>query len=108
MIARERASLFAGEDDADFDVSGFRPAPPRPAPRPEEIAAVSDAIGFRSREPGPPKRPVRTGRSVQFNLKATQGTVELFRRLSEEQGWSLAVTLEKALDALERELAAQG
>ena len=107
MTARERASIFAGEDEVDFDISGFEPASPRPASRPAEVAALSDAAGFRSREPRPPKRPTRTGRSVQFNLKASQETIELFRRLSNAQGWSLAVTLEKALEALQRELAAR-
>ena len=109
MTRRERASIFAGGDDeADFDISDFKPSAPRLAPRPAEVAAISDAVGFRSREPGRPRRLARTGRSVQFNLKATPETIELFRQISDKRGWSLAVTLERALEALERELAKGG
>jgi hypothetical protein len=104
MTTRERASIFVDDDEADFDVTGFKPTPPRAAPPPADIAAVSNALGFQSREAAPPKRPLRTGRSVQFNLKASPETIELFRRISEAQGWPLAVTLERALDALDREL----
>src|SRR3712207_2929479 len=104
MTTRERASIFVDNDEADFDVTGFKPTPPRAAPPPADIAAVSSALGFQSREAVPPKRPLRTGRSVQFNLKASPETIDLFRRISETQGWSLAVTLERALNALDREL----
>jgi hypothetical protein len=107
MTSRERASIFIEDDEADFDVTSFRPTPPRDAPRPADVAAVSDALGFQSREGAPRKRPLRTGRSVQFNLKASPETIELFRRISETQGWSLAVTLEQALNALDRELSQQ-
>jgi hypothetical protein len=103
-MARERASIFATDDEADFDVSGFTPISPRATPRPAAVAAVSSAAGFRSREPGPPKRVSRTGRSVQFNLKATPETIESFRQISNQQGWPLAVTLERAVEALDREL----
>jgi hypothetical protein len=107
MTSSERASIFTGEEEATFDLTGFKPVPPaRGAPRPADIAAVSTTLGFRSREAAPQRRPLRTGRSVQFNLKASPETIELFRRISEAQGWSLAVTLERALDALDRELRA--
>jgi hypothetical protein len=108
MMSRERASIFSGEDEPDFDISGFVPAGPKPAPERHEVAAVSDAAGFRSRGPVQPKRISRTGRSVQFNLKATPETIDLFRAISDRQGWSLAITLERALAALERELTERG
>ncbi len=107
-MSQKRASIFAGDDEPDFDISGFAPATPRPAPERQAVAAVSDAVGFRSREPVQLKRTPRSGRNVQFNLKATPETIELFRALSERQGWSLAITLERALAALERELADNG
>jgi hypothetical protein len=103
-MARERAPIISSDDHADFDVSDFRPATPRPAARPAAIAVVSSEAGFQSREAVPPKRISRTGRNVQFNLKATPETIELFRQISDRQGWPLAVTLERALEALEREL----
>jgi hypothetical protein len=104
MTSRERASIFAEDAGVDFDVSGFSPAPPRSAPRPSEVAAVSTELGFQSRQATAARRVARTGRSVQFNLKASPETIDLFRQISESQGWSLAVTLERALDALSRDL----
>ena len=44
---------------------------------------------------------------MQLNIKATQDTVDLFYRLTDAQGWVLGETLERALEALERELAAK-
>jgi transposase len=49
----------------------------------------------------------RTTDIMQLNIKATQDTVDLFYRLTDSQGWSLGETLERALEALERELTAQ-
>jgi hypothetical protein len=46
----------------------------------------------------------RTGRNVQFNLKASQETVDAFYAISDSQGWVLGETLEHALAALQREL----
>ncbi len=48
----------------------------------------------------------RTGRNVQFNIKATTETIERFARLSDAQGWVFGETLMHALDALEARLAA--
>ena len=44
---------------------------------------------------------------MQLNIKATQDTVDLFYRLTDNQGWVLGETLERALEALQRELAAK-
>ncbi len=109
-----RASIF---EEPDIDVSGFapRPAPDTTAPRAEQVREVSEAAKFRSREPKaahPEKQPpakreqrrYRTGRNVQFNVKASQNTVDAFYAISDRQGWVLGETLEHALAALEREL----
>lgn len=110
-MAGTRASIF-GEVEPDFDVSDFAPASrqskPEAPPR-EAVAAVSDAAGFHRRDPAPPiaspnRRVWRTGRNVQFNVKATPETVERFKAISDDHGWPLAVTLEHAISALEREL----
>jgi hypothetical protein len=119
-----RASIFA---DDDLDVSDFAPkaGPDKSAPMPEEVRAVAEAARFRSREPALPQVPLaaplappplapplakrvprryRTGRNVQFNVKASQDTVDAFYAISDTNGWVLGETLEHALAALQREL----
>lgn len=106
-----RASIF---DEDDLDVSGFRPktGPDTSAPLPEQVRAVAAAANFRSREATLPltatvrrePRRHRTGRNVQFNMKASQDTVDAFYAISDSQGWVLGETLEHALQALQRML----
>ena len=111
---KPRASIF--EDGLDVDVSDFlvkRRLDDR-APPQEQVRAVAEAVNFRSREASPvpansPKKRAgrvhRTGRNVQFNIKASQETVEAFYALTEEHpGWVLGYTLERAIAALKREL----
>jgi hypothetical protein len=111
-MAATRASIF---EEPEIDVSGFvpKPAPDATAPRADEVREVSEAAKFRSREPRAPEpqaatkreqRRHRTGRNVQFNVKASQGTVDAFYAITDRQGWVLGETLEHALAALEREL----
>ena len=118
-MSNARAGLFEAADD--LDVSDFAPKKPEPGARPaaaEEVRAVSEASSFRSREPtaripAPPKRArreprlYRTGRNIQFNVKARQETVDSFYEISDQEGWVLGETLERALEALKRELARQ-
>lgn len=107
-MSTPRASIF---DSDDLDVSGFAPrtGPDASAPLAEQVRAVAEAAQFRSREqPAPaPKRVQRrhrTGRNVQFNVKASQETVDAFYAISDSKGWVLGETLEHALAALKREL----
>ena len=51
----KRAGLFEDE----LDVSGFAPKPPA---RAEQVKAVAEEAGFRSRGPVPPPSPPRAGR----------------------------------------------
>ena len=113
-----RASIFDEGADRDLDLTGFEPKKARaerPAESPEKVRALSEANHFPSRAPAGPQPPGntplrrgrRTGRNMQLNIKATQDTVDLFYRLTDSQGWVLGETLERALEALERELAAQ-
>ena len=113
-----RASIFDEGADHDLDLSGFEPKkvrPERPPELPEKVRALSEANNFPSRAPArsqPPDHPPmrrgrRTGRNMQLNIKATQDTVDLFYRLTDNQGWVLGETLERALEALQRELAAK-
>lgn len=111
-----RASIFDEGADQDLDLSGFEPKkvrPERPPESPEKVRALSEANNFPSRAPARPQPPDhpplrrgrRTGRNMQLIIKATQDTVDLFYRLTDNQGWVLGETLERALEALQRELA---
>jgi hypothetical protein len=114
-MSNPRASIFA---DDDLDVSDFVPkaGPDKSAPMAEQVKAVAEEARFRSREPAllPPPIPkriprrYRTGRNVQFNLKASQDTVDAFYAISDSKGWVLGETLEHALAALQRELDKNG
>jgi hypothetical protein len=108
-MTTERASIFGV--DGDFDVSGFAPQKPRSdAPR-ERIRQVSEASEFRSREPdrAPPladveQRRYRTGRNIHLNIKVRAETRTRFYRIADDKGWVLGETLERAVEALEREI----
>lgn len=113
-MSNQRASIF---DDAELDVSDFAPksGPDKSAPPQEQVRAVAVEANFRSREAPEallnttrrkPRRH-RTGRNIQFNVKASQETVDTFYAISERQGWVLGETLEHALEALQRELKKQ-
>lgn len=100
----ERAGLF--EDD--FDVSGFMPKKPTPEPQAEAVRAVSESASFTSREPIQSKKKTdrrhRTGRNEQLNVKVTAKTLQLFYNITDTQNWVQGETIEKALEALQREL----
>ena len=112
-MTKSRASIF--EEAEDLDISAFAPktvSDPN-APAAEKVRAVAEAANFRSREPKPAKpaappkhspRRYRTGRNVQLNLKVSQETVDAFYAVADKNGWVLGETLERAIQALEREL----
>ena len=112
-MTKSRASIY--EEAEDLDVSAFAPKtmPDADAPAPEKVRAVAESVNFRSREPKPAKpasspkhspRRYRTGRNVQLNLKASQETVDAFYAVADKNGWVLGETLERAIQALEREM----
>jgi hypothetical protein len=111
-MSKSRASIF--DDVKELDVSSFAPKTSKDtnAPEPQQVRAVSEAAHYRSREAAPkaeakPKRAVRryrTGRNVQFNVKALQETVDAFYAVSEAKGWVYGYTLQRAIEALQREL----
>jgi hypothetical protein len=112
MPDRGRADLF--EDNDEFDVSQFRPKapPPRtvPPPSPDLVRSVSEAAQFRSRDPAAAPRKhepmlYRTGRNMQFNAKVHADTHALIYEIAKQQGWKVGETLERAIAALQRELA---
>ena len=68
-------------------------------------AEAAAAAGFKSREAPSPKgeqRRRRTGRNVQFNIKARAETIEAFCAIADAQGWGLGETLEQAVALLEK------
>jgi len=77
------------------------------------IREVSEANNFPSRAAARPviaqehaaphvQRRRRTGRNVQFNIKATPETIARFTAIADKNGWVFGETLDRALDALER------
>ena len=113
----KRASVFSDADEPTIDLSGFAPkaAVPTTLPSPAQVKAISEAANFPSREVQKPKaaqgrrkpRIHRTGRNVHFNVKASQSTIDRFYALCDLKGWVLGHTLERAVEALERELKAK-
>ena len=112
-MSKSRASIF--DDVPDMDISGFAPKTTidAKAPAAEQVRAVSEAAHFKSREAAVPKpqtpsrraaRQYRTGRNVQFNMKARKEDVDTFYAITDAQGWVLGYTLERAMEALQREL----
>jgi hypothetical protein len=112
-MTKPRASIF--EVDSELDVTAFAPKTgiDTKAPAAEQVRAVAEAAHFRSREPalakpqGKPNRAARryrTGRNVQFNIKALQESVDMFYAITDSQKWVLGFTLQRAIEALQREL----
>jgi hypothetical protein len=111
----DRASIFEKPKTA-IDLSGFAPRSDQETrPKPEDLEQLTRGSKFRSREgvetePEPVRvqqRRRRTGRNVQFNIRATQQVIDEYKAISEEMDWPDGLTLEKALRALKRELAGQ-
>ena len=116
-MGSERTNLFAGDDDAQ-DISAFQPKKPeRQSAAVTQLAA--EKTGFKSREPRlaavpPAPKPVvqqrrrRTGRNVQFNVKATPETIAEFTAIADAQGWGFGEALEKAVALMSREYGKKG
>jgi hypothetical protein len=113
-MTKERASIF--NDALEVDVSDFavkRRADTK-APTREQVRVVTEAANFPSRESSPPTpklakkrapRVYRTGRNVQFNAKVTQDTADAIYAITDaNEGWVIGYTLERAVEALQREL----
>jgi len=122
-MSKSRASIFGDpeEESVPLDVGSFAPkaVADAKAPAAEQVRAVSQAANFKSREPVAaktevpaktevsakrPTRRYRTGRNVQFNIKALKETVDAFYAIADKEDWVLGYTLERAVEALKREL----
>ena len=112
----QRRSIL--ESVPKLDTSDFTPkgAADNSAPKPEAIRAVAESVNFPSREVTPkveersatPTRRMprlyRSGRNVQFAVKATPEVIDAFYAIADRKNWLLAVTFEKAIAALQREI----
>ena len=114
-MPKPRASIFEEGEGQGLDVGSFAPKTSidAKAPGAEQVRVVAQAAKFLSREApllkpeAQAKRAVRryrTGRNVQFNVKALQETVDAVYAITEAQGWVLGYTLHRAIEALQREL----
>jgi hypothetical protein len=104
----KRADPFAD----DLDLSEFKPTvAAKPKIEKAAVRQASEANNFPSRtataKPATlandrQQRRRRTGRNVQFNIKATPETIARFTVIADKNGWVFGETLDRALDALER------
>ncbi len=110
-MAGERLSVF--ENTEDLDLSSFAPARAKKAkPGREQVKAVSEAARFPSREVPPPapapaeRRPRyhKTGRTAPLSCRIMPATHDKIYGIADSQGWLVGYTIERALEALEREL----
>jgi hypothetical protein len=103
-----RASIF---EKPTLDISGFAPrTDDAHRPQPAQLDELTRGSKFRSRE-GIELEPTRiqqrrrrTGRNVQFNIRATQQVIDDFKALSEQMDWPDGLTLERALEALREKM----
>lgn len=109
-MSTRRASAFESDD---IDLSGFAPKTSHDKGAPlDAIKAIAQQSKFQERD-GPasagqgtrPPRRYRTGRNRQINIKASDATIEALYAIADAEGWVLGETLERALAALQRELA---
>lgn len=118
-MSGKRAGLF----EEGPDVSDFKPKPPA---RPEQVKAIAEQAGFRSRDPLAQDRPAettgqpepsttaqpakreqrrhRTGRNQQLNLKVRAQDAETFYAIADAQGWVLGEAFARAITALAQKL----
>ncbi len=111
----EHRDIFA-EDDA-LSLDRFKPKPPEAAgrPGPEDLRGIAERTKFISREGQTTQQlakvPLlrrghhRTGRNATVTLKTTPDTSNRFYALAQAHGWLIGEAFERAVTALEREIA---
>lgn len=116
-MTSKRASVFDSEEIGEIDLSTFAPKASERAGAPaEQVRAISEAVRFPSREartskaaPAPESRSgqrrYRTGRNAPITIKAKPEDIQRLNAICDRFNWVQGYTLERALAALERELA---
>ena len=103
------ASLGFGDAFEDIDISAWTPAAPKNDPKPDKKAVkkVAEKAGYTSREPIIEPQPEP---QEQINIKANKTSIDAFRALYKNQTpkWPQGYAFERAVAALERELAGEG
>jgi hypothetical protein len=121
-MTQDRLSVFDNADD--LDLSTFKPERKTRKLKPphKKVRAVSEAAKFPSREgrapaaeasslpevADPPKRKPRyhrTGRTAPLNCRVLPSALDKLYAIADQQGWLVGQTVERAFEALERELA---
>ena len=109
-MGQERANLGFSDMIESFDPSDWSPRRKTAGAthkKAETTRKAAQSAGFQSREPShAPKaasaqRRRRTGRNMQFNIKARPETIAAFCAVADGQGWGLGETLEHAVELLE-------
>lgn len=111
-MANERLSIFG--DTGDVDLTAFTPEreTKKPKPAKAKVRVVTEAAQFPSRQgaapvPEPLKHRPRyhkTGRTAQLNVRIMPAAHARVYEITDQQGWLVGETIERALEALEREL----
>lgn len=115
-MKKDRPDLGFAQELDGFDPASFAPKRGRISEKatPAMATKAAEAAGFISREPRPtatqegqgapppPLRRRRTGRNMQFNIKAKPETIAAFTAVADDQGWGLGETLEKAVELLQK------
>ena len=110
-MQKARVDLGFGNELEALDQIEWTPPKRKPAASAgPDAVRLAEAVGFRSREPKSETKPAstpeqtrrrRTGRNVQFNIKARAETIEAFTRIADAKGWGFGETLEHAVALLE-------
>ena len=118
-MVSDRISIFdegTGKGD-EVDLTAFQPKQGTEPARPEpgKVRAVSEAANFPSRQAqtaaSPEKRRThhrRTGRTAQLAAKIRPEYLDRLYGMAELQNWLVGETVERALDALQREIGEAG
>jgi len=111
-MGNERLSVF--DDASDIDLTGFTPEREarRPKPTKAKVRVVTEAAQFPSRQgTAPVSEPLKhrpryhkTGRTAQLNVRIMPTVHDKVYEITDQQGWLVGETIERAIEALEREL----
>jgi hypothetical protein len=116
MMVADRVSIFEGGDDVDLTQFKPKAGEATAKPDPEQVRAVSEAAHFPSRQIQPPAIPApkrkthhrKTGRTAQLAVKVRPEYLDRLYATAESQKWLVGETVERALDALKREIGEGG
>ena len=97
---------FDGANPEDWTLS--KPVRDHNAPRVEQIREIAEGQGFTSRQAKPAS--LKSESEGQINVRAKASIIERFKKIGHDQEpkWPSGYVLQRAVEALERELASKG